>query len=110
MDTKKALSALRALSHETRLEVFRLLIRVSPDPMAAGDIADRLGVVQNTMSSHLSELTRAGLITGTRDGRSIGYKANHTAIRELLVFLMRDCCQGDAGICAPLFELVECGC
>jgi len=110
METTKALIALRALSHETRLEVFRLLIRMSPDPMPAGDIADRLGVVQNTMSSHLAELTRAGLITSKREGRSVRYKANYAAIRKLLIFLMRDCCQGNAEICAPLFKLVDCRC
>ncbi|MGE3246788.1 MAG: ArsR/SmtB family transcription factor [Beijerinckiaceae bacterium] len=109
MDTTSALASLDALSHETRLETFRLLMRAAPDGLAAGDIARKLEVVQNTMSAHLAVLTRAGLIEAQRAGRSIVYRASPGAIRELLLFLMEDCCQGDPEICAPLLEAVRCG-
>jgi ArsR family transcriptional regulator len=108
MDLTAALACLAALGQETRLETFRLLMRSSPDGLAAGDIARRLGVVQNTMSAHLGVLTRNGLVLAERNGRSIAYRANHQAIADLLRFLMEDCCQGAPDICAPLAQLSAC--
>jgi DNA-binding transcriptional ArsR family regulator len=108
MEKELALTALAALSQETRLDVFRLLVREGADGLAAGEIAARLGVVQNTMSAHLGILARAGLIAPTRRGRSIAYAANMAGVRDLLAFLLEDCCQGAPEVCAPLFELVRC--
>lgn len=108
MDRTEALDGLTALSQATRLEVFRLLIRVGPDGLAAGEIAARLGVVQNTMSAHLGILARAGLVSPRRRGRRIEYAANIGGVRGLLEYLMQDCCQGAPEICAPLFETVRC--
>lgn len=108
MDQKFALDTLSALSHETRLDVFRLLVRRAPDGVAAGEIGTSLGVVQNTMSAHLAILTRAGLITSERKGRVIKYSANFNNVRALLQFLMEDCCQGAPEICEPLLEAVAC--
>ena len=108
MDKQNALNALSALSQDTRLEVFRLLVRNSPESLAAGDIATQLGVVQNTMSAHLAILSRAGLTTSERSGRVVKYSANFAEMRALLTFLLQDCCQGAAEICDPLFALTAC--
>jgi DNA-binding transcriptional ArsR family regulator len=108
MDKKKALSALAALGQETRLDVFRLVVRLAPEGLPAGEIAQRLGVVQNTMSAHLAVLARAGLVSADRQGRVIKYTAGLANMRELLSFLMQDCCQGAPDICVPLLDLVIC--
>ncbi len=109
MDQSTALAALAALSHETRLSVFRLLVTAGPHGMAAGSIAGKLDVLPNTLSAHLAQLDRAGLIVANRDGRSIRYGADYAGMRDLMAFLMRDCCGGNAEICAPLVAIAaEC--
>jgi DNA-binding transcriptional ArsR family regulator len=110
MDKSKALEALAALSQETRLDVFRLLIRAEPNGLAAGEIAAELAVRQNTMSSNLAILARAGLVTSERRGRSIHYRADLAGMRGLLAFLLQDCCDGNAQICAPLADAIACAC
>jgi DNA-binding transcriptional ArsR family regulator len=99
MEQKQALSCLAALAHETRLAIFRLLVRQGPSGMAAGDVAQRLGVAAPTLSFHLKELERAGLIRATRRQRHILYATDYPGTRALLDFLMRDCCQGHPEIC-----------
>ena len=110
MNKPKALAAFQALSQDTRLDVFRLLMRSGPDGMAAGDIAQICGVRQNTMSSHLSLLAQAGLIASTRDGRTIRYHADLTGIQGLLAFLMEACCGGNPELCQPLIQQISCPC
>ena len=102
MDQEQSLLALSALSQSTRLDAFRLLVRNEPDGLPAGDIAKELAVPQNTMSAHLSVLARAGLVFGERQSRSIIYRADLSALRELTMFLLKDCCQGRPEVCAPL--------
>lgn len=109
MDKNAALETLAALSQETRLDVFRFLVAQAPDGIPAGEIAKSFGVVQNTMSAHLSVLAQCGLITSRRSGRTIEYSADFRHVRALLVFLMQDCCQGEPEICEPLLEAVTCG-
>jgi DNA-binding transcriptional ArsR family regulator len=104
MDVEIALEALSALSHETRLWVFRLLVQAGPEGLPAGEIADALGSRQNTMSSHLKTLAAAELIDSRRDGRSILYTANYDTVRELVIFLMEDCCAGNNAVCRPVAE------
>lgn len=104
MDVELALEALSALSHETRLWVFRLLVQAGPEGLAAGEIAEALGSRQNTMSSHLKILAAAGLIESRRDGRSILYQASYDTVRELVLFLMEDCCAGNSAVCRPVAE------
>jgi DNA-binding transcriptional ArsR family regulator len=104
MDVELALEALSALSHETRLWAFRLLVQAGPEGLAAGEIADALGSRQNTMSSHLKILATAELIESQRDGRSIRYQANYATVRELVLFLMDDCCAGNSAVCRPVAE------
>jgi DNA-binding transcriptional ArsR family regulator len=105
METTSASGALSALAHPGRLEVFRLLVRAGPDGVAAGEIARATGALPNTLSANLNVLAGAGLVTSRREGRSIIYSAAYDRMRELLAFLMEDCCAGKAEICAPLIEI-----
>lgn len=102
MDTKTALEVLGALSHETRIAVYRALVVAGPDGLSAGQIADRLGVVQNTMSTHLKTLQRAGVVDSERRGRQVIYRARYDAVRGLVLFLMEDCCRGMPSVCKPV--------
>ena len=102
MESDAAILALAALAQPTRLDVFRLLVEHEPDGLAAGDIARRLNVPHNTMSTHLATLTRAGLIDAERHSRSIIYRARLEAVHALTTFLVKDCCGGRPEICAPL--------
>ncbi|MEM9684898.1 MAG: metalloregulator ArsR/SmtB family transcription factor [Pseudomonadota bacterium] len=104
MDKSESLVALAALSQETRLDIFRLLTRAEPDGLYAGQIADALGGRQNTISTNLAILARAGLIRSVREGRSIRYFADLEGMGALLSFLLEDCCDGNPGACAPLTD------
>jgi len=104
MESESAILGLAALAQSTRLDVFRLLVKHEPDGLAAGDIARALAVPQNTMSSHLAVLSRAGLVTTQRFSRSIVYRADLTRLRAVMLFMLRDCCDGRPEICAPLIE------
>lgn len=99
-----AVAALSALSQEKRLAVFRLLVKTGPDGMAAGEIARRLAMLPNTLSSALAILERAGLIVARRAGRSILYAPNLSGMRALIGFLLEDCCDGRPEICLPVAE------
>ena len=104
MESENAILALAALAQSTRLDVFRLLAKHEPQGLAAGDIAKTLAVPQNTMSSHLSVLARAGLVSAERFGRSIVYRADLARFQAVVLFMLRDCCDGRPEICAPLVE------
>jgi ArsR family transcriptional regulator, arsenate/arsenite/antimonite-responsive transcriptional repressor len=104
MESEQTVLALAALAQPTRLEAFRLLVRHEPKGLAAGDIARALAVPQNTMSSHLAVLSRAGLISAERFSRSIVYRAALSHLREVMLFMLRDCCDGRSEICGPLIE------
>lgn len=104
MDLMEALDALSALSNETRLWVFRLLVQAGPEGMTAGEIAEYLSCRQNTMSSHLKFLSQAGLIVNQREGRHVRYRASYDTVRRLVLFLMEDCCQSKAEVCRPVAE------
>ncbi len=101
---KTATEAFGALSQETRLAVFRLLVEAGAEGMPAGDVARHLGVPHNTMSTHLGILVRAGLAASRRDGRSIIYAADYDGIRALITFMLQDCCRGRPEVCAPLLD------
>ena len=104
MDISITVKALGALAQESRLRAFRLLVRSGPEGLAAGEIARRLDVPHNTLSSHLAILSNAGLVVSHRESRSIIYQVNFAGTRELLAFLMEDCCQGQPELCAPLLD------
>jgi DNA-binding transcriptional ArsR family regulator len=110
MDMKTAVAALSALAQPTRLEAFRILVRYEPDGMPAGDVARALDVPQNTSSTHLAILVGAGLARSERDGRSIVYRADLDAFRELTLFLLKDCCSGRAELCVPLMKQLKSCC
>ncbi|NVO17665.1 MAG: helix-turn-helix transcriptional regulator [Rhodoplanes sp.] len=102
MESVDAILALAALSQATRLDVFRLLVKHEPGGLPAGDIAKTLAVPANTMSAHLAVLTRAGLVSPRRHGRSIVYRADLDRLRTVMLFLLRDCCGGRPEICSAL--------
>ena len=108
MDKIAALGALSALSQETRLDVFRLLVRAGSHGLLAGEISDQLGVRQNTMSTNLSILHQAGLVKNIREGRTIRYFADMDGMRGLLGFLMQDCCGGRPELCHSVIDEIAC--
>jgi DNA-binding transcriptional ArsR family regulator len=103
-----AVNALGALAHETRLSVFRMLVKAGPEGMIAGAIAEALAVPPSTMSHHLATLERAGLIRSERESRLIRYRADYQGMRRLLTFLMQDCCQGAPELCGDLMAPLPC--
>src|SRR5689334_6126330 len=106
MEITDATRRLHALAQDSRLSVFRLLVRAGSEGVAAGEIARELGVASNTLSAHLSVLSNAGLVTSRREGRSIIYSADYGGMSELLAFLVEDCCQGRPEVCAPVGQAV----
>ena len=94
MNTTDAIAALAALAQDSRLAIFRLLVRVGPSGLAATKIAEQLGVPASSMSFHLKELSHAGLITPRQEGRFIIYTANFNTMNALLSFLTESCCDG----------------
>ena len=112
MDAPHALAALAALGQPTRLSIFRLLVRKEPDGLSAGALAEAVGCPHNTLSTHVAILARAGLVNGTREGRSITYRADAAGTRALIAFLVTDCCDGRPELCGlpGQAEQAECGC
>jgi ArsR family transcriptional regulator len=103
----RAVEALSALAHEGRLAIFRLLVRAGHGGLAAGEVSRKLDMLPNTLSANLTVLANAGLVSSRRDGRSVIYSADYERMTGLLSFLMEDCCNGDAAICAPLAEVAS---
>src|SRR6185437_13147429 len=99
MDDEQAILALAALAQSTRMQAFRILVKHEPDGLAAGVLARALEVPQNTLSAHLTILSRADLVTSERRSRSIVYRANLGAFQRIAVFLLQDCCGGRPEIC-----------
>lgn len=93
-----------ALAQGTRLEAFRLLVKAEPEGLPAGLVAETLGVPHNTMSAHLSILSNADLVTAERRSRSVIYRANLDRLRELTLYLVKDCCGGNPELCQPLID------
>ena len=109
MENTEAIAALSALAQATRLETFRLLVSREPAGVPAGELARLMDVPQNTLSAHLTILTHAGLVLGERQGRSIIYRADLSRLREVTLYLLKECCGGRPDICAPLIaDLTPC--
>jgi len=109
MESIQAIACLSALAQPTRLETFRLLVGREPDGIPAGEIARLLEVPQNTVSTHLAILSRSGLVRGERHSRSIIYHADLERFRQVMLFLVQDCCSGRPDICEPLLaDLLPC--
>ena len=94
MEKQTAIAALTALAQETRLDIFRLLVRTGRDGLAVGEVAETLDLPSATLSFHLKELTSAGLLRFERAGRSRIYRPDFTVMNGLLAFLTENCCQG----------------
>jgi ArsR family transcriptional regulator, arsenate/arsenite/antimonite-responsive transcriptional repressor len=107
MDKAEVIDALSALGQPTRLDTYRLLVSRKPGGIAAGDLARLVAIPQNTMSSHLAILARAGLVRGERHSRSIIYRADLQRLREVALYLLEDCCGGRPDLCAPLIADLE---
>lgn len=104
MDLNSATQALAALAQGTRLDTFRLLVRAGAEGLSAGVIARELDIPANTLSAHLSVLSHAGLVLSRREGRSIIYTADYDGMRQLINYLLQDCCQGRPEICTGLLQ------
>ncbi len=102
MKITDAVRALAALAQDTRLEVFRRLVQQGTSGLAAGEIAEQLGVSPATLSFHLKELAHANLVSARQDGRFIFYSANFAMMNHLLGFLSENCCAADGGACSPV--------
>ena len=107
MELQQALIIFDALSQETRLRAFRLLVEAGPSGMPAGQIGEQLGIAHNTLSFHLSHLANAGIVSSSKQGRQVLYKANFDDIRDLIGFMVQDCCTQDV---ASIREDIESGC
>jgi ArsR family transcriptional regulator len=95
MDIQKALIAFDALSQETRLKAFRLLVAEGPEGAPAGKLSEKLGIPHNTLSFHLSHMSNADLVSSRKEGRSIIYTANFSFVQELIRFMVENCCNVD---------------
>lgn len=107
MDSPSAVKALGALAHETRLEIYRILVRAGSGGRPAGELATELGVPATTMSFHLSQLANAGLVSARRAGRSILYVVLYDRMFELLGYLTENCCSTDPDCCAKPVPLTK---
>lgn len=100
MKDQEALSALAALAQESRLAVFRLLVKRGPEGYTPGEISERLGIAAPTLSFHLKELTQAGLLTVRKESRHLHYSANFVRMNDVLAYLTENCCSLGAA-CDP---------
>ncbi len=100
METKVAVDKLAALAQETRLRIFRLLVSAGPVGMNAGAIAEAMALAPATLSFHIAQLARAGLVSSRQESRFIFYAASFTAMDDLIAFLTDNCCEG-GGACLP---------
>lgn len=99
MEKNDAITALVALAHESRLDIFRLLMQTGPEGLPAGKIGERLGLPSTTLSFHLNQLKHADLVTFRREGRSLIYSAAYPVMNALLAYMTENCCKGEAAAC-----------
>ncbi|MCK5747283.1 MAG: helix-turn-helix transcriptional regulator [Oricola sp.] len=107
MEIETAIQSFAALSQAARLETVKMLVKAGPAGLGAGEIASALNVPAPTMSFHLKELERSGLVNARKDGRRVIYAADYGGIRELIDFLLADCCGGDRRLCGPYVVIKE---
>jgi DNA-binding transcriptional ArsR family regulator len=103
VDTTRAVDALGALAHDSRLAIFRLLVQAGPEGLPAGSIGEKLGLPPATLSFHLAHLARSGLASGRQQGRFVIYSADFRNMNGLVEFLTDNCCGGKS--CAPARRL-----
>ena len=107
MEIREAVQRLGALAHETRLSVFRLLVRRGTLGLAAGEIAARMDISPPNASFHLAELARVGLVTARRDGRSVIYSVDFSSIAGLVDFMRENCCAEETQELVPLNSITR---
>ena len=107
MDQIKAIEAFAALAQDTRMSIYRLLVRQEPSSLRVGEISERLAIVPSTLSGHLAILKRAGLLKSTRHQREIHYSADIGAMNDLIEFLLQDCCNGQLDNCSEILTLLN---
>lgn len=95
MDIQNAIIAFDALSQETRLKAYKILVEHGPDGAAAGTLSEKLGIPHNTLSFHLNHMSNADLVTSRKEGRSVIYTANFAFVQELIRFMVENCCSVD---------------
>lgn len=108
MEDDEVIKALAALAQPHRLRVFRALVVAGPAGLTPGSLAEGLEIAPNTLSFHLKELSHAGLVSQTRDGRNLIYRAAFERMNALLAYLTANCCEGAA--CAVPAQANTCGC
>jgi DNA-binding transcriptional ArsR family regulator len=101
MKTPRVIDALGALAHEHRLAIYRLLVQRGPEGLPAGAIGDRVGLVPSSLTFHLQNLQRAGLITQRRESRQLYYSADFAAMNDLVGYLTENCCADNSAECSP---------
>ena len=101
MENKEAVNALAALAQESRLNIFRLLVRNAPEGLTPGVIGEQLELPAPTLSFHLKTLAQAGLVNTVQEGRFVRYRAEMSGINALISFLTEDCCGGNPQLCSP---------
>lgn len=101
MKNNDAVTALAALAQESRLAIFRLLVRNAPEGLTPGLIGEQLDLPAPTLSFHLRTLAQAGLVTAVQEGRYVRYRAEMPGINALIAFLTEDCCGGNSQLCSP---------
>ena len=107
MEQLQALDCFSAMAQESRLAIFQLLMRESPDGLRVSDISKKLGIVTSTLSGHLSVLKRSGLLNSKRNQREIYYSADLETINDLMLFIVEQCCDGNLDSCERTFQLLQ---
>lgn len=107
MELIDATARLMSIAHEGRLSAFRMIVKSGPKGLSAGDLANQLGVQSNTLSAQLNILSAAELVKRRRVGRSIIYTADLSALNEIVLYLIEDCCEGRNEVCAPILDAIQ---
>jgi len=107
MDQNTAIEAFAALAQDSRMTIYRELVRQEPKGVPVGEISRTLGILPSTLSGHLAILKRAGLLKATRHQREIHYSANISAMNKLISFMLEDCCNGQVGKCNEILTLLD---
>jgi len=109
MDQSTAIEAFAALAQDSRMSIYRMLVREEPRGIPVGEISRQLGIVPSTLSGHLAVLRRAGLLKSVRHQREIHYTANIAVMNDLVSFMLEDCCNGQVENCSQILTLLEGG-
>ena len=106
MDQQRAIETFTAMAQDSRLEIYRLLVKETPHGLPVGEISRRLDIVVSTLSGHLGVLKRTGLLKSTRHQREIHYAANLEVMGDLVRFMLEDCCDGKVENCSEITSLL----